>query len=669
MGCCSPRSSLTRTPLSADAEIARSSQTLAEHQEHLRTVLGVLEHHQLYANQKKCYFGCESVEYLGHVISGEGVSADLEKISAMEKWPVPRNVKALRGFLGLTGYYKKFVQGYGEIARPLTALLKKDRFSWGSEAEEAFLKLKRAMVTVPVLAMADFTSLFVVESDASGVGLRAVLMYNQRPVAYFSQALTETNIEVNLRARADGHRVCHPEMEALSLGKKGWKTKLQTLCHEKEVMPQLFALSVPAAIQLEDICSEVNRDSQLKKLKEEVLRDPSTHPDFSVVQGRLFRQGKLVLPRTSQLVGVILREFHDGKVGGHEGVLKTQRRIGDLFYWQGMMTEIREYVAECLVCQKHKYSTLVPAGLLQPLPVPEQIWEDISMDFIEGLPKSEGYDVIMVVVDMLTKSAHFSRLKHPFVASEVALLFIQEVVRLHGFPKTLVSDRDKHILKAQQAMKRQADKHRREVEFQVGDMVYLKLKPYRQKSLARRSNEKLSARYYSPYEVLARVGEVAYKLKLLAEAKVHHTYHVSQLKLAKGSLLTPADLPPQLIDEGYLAGEPEFFMGFRNNILSGQPEVPIKWKGLAACDSTWEWTRVIQEQFPAFHLEDKVNIQTPGNDTSEREKQPIIFQYCRKAKKPAKETKGPVDLKFLEAEKEHVMIEEVRVVEEDKSSE
>jgi len=165
------------------------SKNLKEHLKHVRLVLEALKVHHLYAKASKCTFESLEMDYLGHVISEEGVKADPTKIGAMKSWPNPRTPKALRGFLGLTGYYRKFAKGYGGVAAPLTALLKKNSFVWSEKAEAAFRHLKELMSTPPVLGLPDFTKKFIIECDASGAGIGAVLMQNGRPLAYLSQAL------------------------------------------------------------------------------------------------------------------------------------------------------------------------------------------------------------------------------------------------------------------------------------------------------------------------------------------------------------------------------------------------------------------------------------------------------------------------------------------------
>lgn len=137
-------------------------------------MLEILRKNQLFVKKSKCSFGQQQLEYLGHVITGDGVKADPKKIQAMVEWPTPKTIKQLRGFLGLTGYYRRFVKGYGDISRPLTQLLKKNSFSWSEGAETAFQSLKVAMSTTPVLAMPDFTKPFTIETDASNTGIGVV---------------------------------------------------------------------------------------------------------------------------------------------------------------------------------------------------------------------------------------------------------------------------------------------------------------------------------------------------------------------------------------------------------------------------------------------------------------------------------------------------------------
>jgi hypothetical protein len=160
-----------------------------QHKLHLQAVLQVLKDNQLKAKLEKCTFGQPSVEYLGHIISGQGVATDPAKIKDIVEWKTPKTLKKLRGFLGLTGYYRRFIKGYSTICQPLYHALKKDNFQWGQQQEEAFQKLKTIMSTPPMLKLPDFTIPFVLETDTCKSGLGAVLMQEGRPIAFFSQCL------------------------------------------------------------------------------------------------------------------------------------------------------------------------------------------------------------------------------------------------------------------------------------------------------------------------------------------------------------------------------------------------------------------------------------------------------------------------------------------------
>jgi hypothetical protein len=148
-----------------------------DHLHHLKAVFAILHKNNLFLKQSKCSFAQQQLEYLGHIISAQGVATDPVKIKVVQEWPVPRNVKELRGFLGLSGYYRRFIRNYGVISRPLTNLLKKNTpFMWNPSTQHSFEALKLALVSAPVLALPDFNKKFVVETDASGTGICAVLM-------------------------------------------------------------------------------------------------------------------------------------------------------------------------------------------------------------------------------------------------------------------------------------------------------------------------------------------------------------------------------------------------------------------------------------------------------------------------------------------------------------
>ena len=201
------------------------------------------------------------------------------------------------------------------------------------------------------------------------------------------------------------------------------------------------AISMPVADWWTILQQEVFQDPFYAQLDNPT--SPLHHKLYFQRDGVWYKKGRVYLSPSSSLLPAILKGHHSSPTGGHFGYHKSLSRLKKSFNWPGLRSAVKDFIKHCEVCQRCKYDNTKPAGLLQPLPIPLQVWTDISMDFVEGLPVSKGFIVIMVVVDRLSKYAHFVPLKHPFTASSVAKAFIDHIIRLHGMPKSIVSDRDK----------------------------------------------------------------------------------------------------------------------------------------------------------------------------------------------------------------------------------
>ena len=193
------------------------SLNMEDHLRHLTIALQVLRDNKLYAKQSKCFFSHTSIEYLGHVISSRGVITDPKKITVVTNWPQPTTLKQLHGFFRLTCYYRLFVRNYGRIAKPLTDMLQKDAFQWTNAGIQAFSDLKQAMISTPILVIPYFSKEFVVEIDASGQGIGAVLMQEGHPIAFISKALFEKYQTLSIYEK---------EMLAILMAVKKWESYL-----------------------------------------------------------------------------------------------------------------------------------------------------------------------------------------------------------------------------------------------------------------------------------------------------------------------------------------------------------------------------------------------------------------------------------------------------------
>lgn len=460
------------------------SKSREEHWKHLEQVFDVMQQNQLYAKPSKCFFAVDKVEYLGHFISGRGVETDPQKINAVKVWPVPRNVKELRSFLGLAGYYRKFVRGYAIISKPLTDLLKKGAFAWSDAAEQAFETLKEALISAPVLALPDFTKVFVVETDASCNGIGAVLMQEGHPLAFISKALVPKWQKLSVYEKellavvsavrkweqylSDHHFVVHTDQKSLKWlpqqkistpFQQFWLSKLMGFDYEivyrsgrenttTDALSRVSGaelLSMSLSVVNTDLSDRIKASYEADPVLKIILEQLSSQqqvPQFALQDGLLRKKGRILVGNDINLRAQLIQWHHCAPESGHTGRDATLKRIKQLFYWRGMSKAVAKFVKDCKICQAAKYDTSANPGLLQPLPIPDEVWVDVSMDFITRLPNSQGKEVILVVVDRLSKYAHFIPLAHPFIAEVVAQSYLDNIFKLHGWPRSIVSDRD-----------------------------------------------------------------------------------------------------------------------------------------------------------------------------------------------------------------------------------
>ncbi|KAJ9529163.1 hypothetical protein QJQ45_007834 [Haematococcus lacustris] len=750
------------------------SRSEAEHLEHLRTVLGLLRQHQLYANLSKCAFFLPSMDFLGHIISAAGIHPDPAKIRAMVEWPVPRNLNDLRSFLGSANYYRRHIHHHAHLILPLTNLLKAETpWSWGPEQQEAFERVKAALASNPVVRPPDFSRPFTVKTDASLYAIGAVLSQRddngaEYVVAYESRKLQPAEINYPTHDRellavvhalnlwrhyllgrpftieTDNCPITHimtqPHLSARQLR---WTQVLApysfTLVHKAgktHIVPdalsrrpdyQLSALSVatPDSAFFATYDHHAPQDAAYQAAFTHTISHNPSGPSsghLRVIDGRLYTASeppRLYVP-ASPLRSQLLHEAHDAVTSAHLGRAKTLERLQRHFYWPQMEQTVREYVRTCDQCQRNKATNQVPPGLLQPLPIPNRNWQHVSMDFIGPLPPtSHGYDMIVTVVDKLSKMLHLIPTTATATAPDIAKLFFDHVFKHHGLPEAIVSDRDpkftsdfwtslfhltgtrllmssayhpqtdgqseranrtvedmlrpyinhhktdwdQHLAavefaynssthvgtgfspfylnyghhprtpeallqppstlvpspaadafvttmrsnidtakaalqRAVDKQKQQADKHRRHLEFNVGDKVLLSTATLNLKTPS--NSAKLQPRYVGPFKVLTKISPVAYKLDLPTTMRITPTFHISKLR----PYLTTSSFPDRHVDLQPLPqledGEEYFtieaILGRRWNDSQHAFQYLVKWKGYDDSFNSWEWGPALAEQ-------------------------------------------------------------------------
>ncbi|KAL0561189.1 hypothetical protein IC582_001610 [Cucumis melo] len=454
-------------------------------------VLQTLRDNKLYAKFSKCEFCLKQVSFLGHVVSKAGVSVDPAKIEASTSWTRPSTVSEVRSFLGLAGapfvWSKACEDNFQNLkqklvtAPVLTVLDGSGSFLIYSDVSKKGLgcvlmqqgkvvayasrQLKSHEQNYPTHDLELAAVVFALKIWRHYLyGEKIQIFTDHKSLKYFF-----TQKELNMRQRRWLELVKDYDCEILyHLGKAN--VVADALSRKVSHSAALITRQAPhrdleraeIAVSVGAVTMQLAQLTIQPTLRQRIIDAHSSDPylvekrglaeagqavEFSIFSdGGLLFERRLCVPSDSAVKTKLLSEAHSSLFSMHPGSTKMYHDLKQVYWWRNMKREVAEFVSKCLVCQQVRAPRQKPAGLLQPLSVLEWKWENVSMDFITGLPRTlRGFTVIWVVVDRLTKSAHFVPGKSTYTASKWAQLYMSEIVRLHGVPVSIVSDRDAHF--------------------------------------------------------------------------------------------------------------------------------------------------------------------------------------------------------------------------------
>ncbi|KAF5807867.1 putative nucleotidyltransferase, Ribonuclease H [Helianthus annuus] len=464
------------------------SRAKEEHEQHLRTILELLKKEKLYAKFSKCEFWIREVQFLGHVVNEKGIHVDPSKIEAIKNWEAPKTPTEVRQFLGLAGYYRRFIENFSKIAQPLTALTQKDKkYDWGVKQEEAFQLLKSKLCDAPILSLPEGTEDFVVYCDASRQGLGCVLMQRQKVIAYASRQLkvhernyTTHDLELGAVVFAlkiwrhylygtrctiftDHKSLQHIfDQKELNMRQRRWVELLNDYDCEIKYHPGKANVVADALSRKErgktlrvralEMTIRTNLTACIRDAQQEALKGENRKAEYlrgalkymvPNEEGALYFKKRIWVPLYGGIREVILNEAHKSRYSIHPGSDKMYQDLKEYYWWPRLKGDVAVYVGKCLTCAKVKAEYQKPSGLLQQPDIPVWKWEQISMDFITKLPRTpRGHAMIWVIVDRLTKSAHFLPIREKDSTGKLAEIYLREIVARHGVPISIISDRD-----------------------------------------------------------------------------------------------------------------------------------------------------------------------------------------------------------------------------------